>query len=336
MTRAASVIVPTHGRPEKLRKCLDALRRQELPADQSLEIVVAEDGAADAEDATSTRDGDVLRLRLPRVGIAGARNAAIAAATGEILLFTNDDCYPAEDWARQHLSAHARHGDDAMVVGRTDWMAWPNPTVFDGLLRDTSIIFFYNRMRDGETYGFRHFWTCNASVSSRSARAVGGFDERLRPYGFEDIEFAYRVERAGAAGVRYVEAARNVHDHRVRWGDYLNRESCLGRMAACLADVNRACFRALYGDEAPGQLRDEFEAWLALDAGDHVRVEARMAAWCAEPLTKDEGWLTLRDAIEAAHRPIKRRYFRQGYVDGFGLRSERQWETRLALGHSFP
>lgn len=360
MSVVASVIIPTHGRPEKLQRCLAALSCQRLAAGDSLEIVVAEDGATTRSEQVGADGAAVDRLplpdgrsdeerggaeahgpavswlKLPRVGIAGARNAALRAAAGDLLLFINDDCYPDPDWARHHIAAHAAGGDTGMVVGRTDWMDWPSPTVFDALLRETSMIFFYDRMQDGACYGFRHFWTCNASVPARVAKAVGGFDERLRPYGFEDIEFAFRIERAGHGGVRYVESARNVHDHRVGWRDYLNRESCLGRMAACLSEVNPDCFGALYGDEGPDAMRAEFEAWLAMDAVDHDRVAAAIASAVAAPLRNDASWPALRDALEAAHRPIKRRHFRQGFVGGFDIRHDGAWRARLALGHSFP
>lgn len=321
MTATASVIVPTHGRPEKLQRCLHALSMQRLPHNQSIEIIVAEDGAIATGPVEKSFEDGVTQLHMPRVGVAAARNAAMEIATGEWLLFINDDCNPEADWAATHIAAQSRIDGGAMIVGRTDWMDWRDPTVFDGLLRETSMIFFYDQMRDGESYGFRHFWTCNASVPAHVARAIGGFDERLRPCWYEDIEFAYRIERAGYGGVRYVDAARNVHDHRMSWRDYLNRERCLGQMAILLAEVNRDCFTCLFGDDGPAALCEEFEAWLTMDAGDHERIESQIGTWCSGPLPVDESWPLLRDAIHSAHRPIKRRWFRQGFVAGFRSRN---------------
>ena len=45
---SVSVVIPTHGRPILLRRCLAALRHQEYPAER-VEIVVVEDGGPGAE-----------------------------------------------------------------------------------------------------------------------------------------------------------------------------------------------------------------------------------------------------------------------------------------------
>lgn len=333
----ASVIIPTHGRPEKLNTCLDALAQQRLEPGDTMEIIVAEDGAvATAGDQLVTASGNVSRLRLPRIGVSAARNAAIRRAAGEFLLFVNDDCYPDVHWAARHIAAQRRSDSPALVVGRTDWMPWPDMTVFDHLVRDTSMIFFYDTMTDGERYGFRHFWTCNASAPASLVRAIGGFDERIRPYLFDDVEFAWRADQATGDGVRYEASARATHDHRVSWSDYLEREHCLGRMAACLAEVNPECFCAIFGDDDADQMRRDFETWLAIDGGDHARVEAQLAEVVAAPVPNERSWPLLRASLYAAHLPVKRRQFRQGFVDGFDLRGAEQWETRLQLENAAP
>lgn len=332
----ASVIIPTHGRPAKLETCVDRLTNQRLKPGDAIEIIVAEDGAlAAGESEVVSRKGVVKRLGLPRVGVAAARNAAIEHSTGEVLLFINDDCYPDDDWAATHIAAQRRTQSPAMIVGRTAWMAWPDPTIFDGLVRDTSMIFFYNGMRHGERYGFRHFWTCNASIPTSIARDVGGFDERLRPYLFDDVEFAWRVDACAGGGVLYDERAVCVHDHRVSWRDYLERERCLGRMAACLADVNPECFTAIFGYDDSRRMRDDFEGWLGIDAADHRRIESQLAERVAGRLPDTPTWPAECRVLYASHLPVKRRHFRQGFVDGFELRGPESWQRRFEANHVF-
>ncbi|HVD40376.1 MAG TPA: glycosyltransferase [Solirubrobacterales bacterium] len=70
-----SVVVPTRGRPEPLRRCVQALEAQTVP----VEIVVVED--------TEGR------------GPAWARNAGVRRARGEVVCFTDDDCAPEPGWA---------------------------------------------------------------------------------------------------------------------------------------------------------------------------------------------------------------------------------------------
>ncbi len=337
MTHAVSVIIPTHGRPEKLAHCLAALSRQAVPAGVTFEVLVAVDGGAESGGVPECPAPPGTRfLPLPRCGISAARNAAIEAACGDLLLITNDDCYAAPDWIAAHLRAQSLRGAPGLVVGRAAWRAWDEPTVFDGLIRDTSMVFFFDRMTAGRTYGFRHGWGCNVAVPASIARELGGFDERLRPYGYEDLEFAYRVEQAGHGGVFYHPAAAMVHDHRIGWEDYLRRETCLGRTAACLAEVNPACFEAVFGWRDAAEMKAAFESWLQFDAGDHESAENLMREWAGRPLAEVADWPATRELLYGLHLPVKRRCFRTGFVEGFELRDDARWRERLVLGHSFP
>src|SRR4051794_16678635 len=115
MTLQASVVVPTHGRPELLRRCLHELLAQDLdPA--TYEIIVADDGASAATRAivsTIARDADAhgphacVRY-VPvcgRHGPAAARNTGWRAARAPIIAFTDDDCLPAPCWLRAGINS---------------------------------------------------------------------------------------------------------------------------------------------------------------------------------------------------------------------------------------
>ncbi len=128
----------------------------------------------------------------------------------------------------------------------------------------------------------------------------------------------------------------NVHDHRLQWRDYCNREACLGRVAACLAEMNPECFAAIYGQDTPSALRDQFQIWLARDEGDHALTETLLSHWMDRPLAEAGDWPTLRDLLYTLHLPVKRRLFRRAYVEHFDLRHDDQWRARMELGHSFP
>ncbi|MBK8268204.1 MAG: glycosyltransferase [Planctomycetes bacterium] len=316
MYQSVSIIIPTGGRPTKLAKCLAALSRQELPADVSLEVIVALDGG-DAVEFDIPRDSPPHSrfLRLPRLGVAAARNAAIDVARGDLLIFSNDDTYPRRDWVREHLVGQDRRAAPGMLLGETRWITWPNPTVFDGLLRDTSMIFFYNKMKGGQSYGFRHFWTCNASVPMSMVRAIGGFNARIRPVFFEDCEFAFRIEQKFGDRVYFHPGAVNVHDHRITWDDYSNRERLLGRMAVRLAHANADCFEAIYGSAQVQTLAGEFGRWLEMDKGDHERTENALRAWFDRPLDEIKNWQALRELMYVTHLPLKRRLFRDAFIE---------------------
>jgi glycosyltransferase involved in cell wall biosynthesis len=126
-----TVVVPTYGRPAALGRCLQALRRQSIwPA---LEVIVVHDGPADS--APSSSDVIVVETATRR-GPAAARNAGARRATTPFVLFTDDDCVPAPDWA-ERLAAALSNGAE-VVAGRTtsdeNAFARASQVIVDGLM----------------------------------------------------------------------------------------------------------------------------------------------------------------------------------------------------------
>ena len=100
MTAFVSVVVPTFNRPAALASCLDALARQDYPADR-YEMIVVDDGSAPTEAAAIAETATRHRVRLVRQenrGPAAARNAGVREAHGAYIAFTDDDCMPAPGW----------------------------------------------------------------------------------------------------------------------------------------------------------------------------------------------------------------------------------------------
>jgi glycosyltransferase involved in cell wall biosynthesis len=105
-----TLIVPTYRRPADLQRCLESVQRQTL-ADFELIVV---DNASDAQLATRVADFN-LHARVPasyvpepNLGLHNARHAGVRAATGDILVFTDDDATFDPDW----LCAYSRRFDD--------------------------------------------------------------------------------------------------------------------------------------------------------------------------------------------------------------------------------
>jgi glycosyltransferase involved in cell wall biosynthesis len=117
MAPLASIVIPTRNRSSFLARTLAGYTRQR---ERGFEIVIADDGSDD--DTRDVARGfatelDVRYLRRAHVGAAGARNAAIRSARGEILIFADDDRVAAPDFVIDHLAAHT--GDDRrLAVGR--------------------------------------------------------------------------------------------------------------------------------------------------------------------------------------------------------------------------
>lgn len=97
-----SVVIAAHDEARSIGDRVDNLLAVDYPADR-LEIVIASDGSTDETVAEARRRADprVRVLDLPRTGKASALNAAVAASTGEILVFSDANTAYARDAIRQ-------------------------------------------------------------------------------------------------------------------------------------------------------------------------------------------------------------------------------------------
>ena len=96
------------------RPLLDALAAQE---DTGFEVVVVDDGSSDGTAAVAARRGARVVRHRRRRGLAAARNSGVAAARGEIVAFTDDDCLPARGWLGGLRRAWADAGHDVAGIG---------------------------------------------------------------------------------------------------------------------------------------------------------------------------------------------------------------------------
>ena len=105
---AVSIIVPTVNRPDDLRRCLESLMSQSTR--HSIEILVVDNKPASPSSAvTVARQFPSVRLVTEsRPGLSYARNAGIAAATGEIIVTTDDDVVAPGEWIEKLIEPFAR------------------------------------------------------------------------------------------------------------------------------------------------------------------------------------------------------------------------------------
>jgi glycosyltransferase involved in cell wall biosynthesis len=207
-----SIVIPTFNRLARLKRVIACLEAQDYPH-ASFEVIVAADGCTDgtSEHLASLAQGgaSATSLRLVAVegenqGPGGARNRGIAAASGRLVLFIDDDVMPAPHLVSEHVRTHERHaagraGSGVAVLGPMmtppdarllPWVHWEQVT----LERQ------YADMIAGRWQPTaRQFYTGNTSLELAAVRAAGGFDTRFRRA--EDVELAYRL---AANGVRFV------------------------------------------------------------------------------------------------------------------------------------
>lgn len=167
-----SVVVPTYGRPDELRRAIRTVQLQTLT---EWELVIVDDGSPQpvvlAPDVAA--DERVVLIRHPtNLGVSHARNAGIAAAKAPWIAFLDDD----DLWWPGKLSAQLEAAGDQEIgfvftgrlvvnkVGRV--FAVRQPASTDGLTR---ALLGDNVVGEPST----------VMVSRDALSAVGGFDPQL-------------------------------------------------------------------------------------------------------------------------------------------------------------
>ena len=113
-----TVVICTRERPGALARALDSVLAQKYPSFRVLVVDNAPVTEATAEVVRSAaRRGPVEYLKEPKGGLSFARNAAVAAAPGEILAWLDDDEYADPNWLAEVARALADHPEADVVSG---------------------------------------------------------------------------------------------------------------------------------------------------------------------------------------------------------------------------
>jgi GT2 family glycosyltransferase len=166
------------------------------------DVVVADDsGDDDTERLVRERYPRIHYVRGPRRGPASNRNAGAAEASGDWLAFVDDDCQPARGW----LAALRRATDAGSVEVIEGRIVCPER-------RDTPFLHGAENLTGGV------YWSGNLAIQRDLFIRLGGFDEDFTEAAGDDLEFAERIRRSGAAAA-FCPDATVVHPaHRASFG----------------------------------------------------------------------------------------------------------------------
>lgn len=325
-----SVIIPTYQRPAKIAACVAALARQSLDPG-AYEVLVGLDGhdpeaGRAAERAWSEAGGQNLRVvECEKMGLAAVRNRLLEAARGRIMLSTNDDVLAERRFLEAHVRAHAEAGRTVVVSGSSPWVVHEPDRMFDRLIRETSMVFFYPAMDTAEAgadrgrdWGFRHAWGLNMSTPMDAAREVGGFGVYPAKYGYEDNEFAFKLAQKYGAPVLYRPEAVAWHDHRMEPREYAEREYKLGYAAWGFAGQCPECALAMFRRDIRSESESDYSVQYVererQGAAVSMMVFARSAELPAAALDGQHGG-ALREIAYQQHLAMKRWLWRRGLCD---------------------
>ena len=230
--RDLTVIIPTSGRWEVLERTLDALAAQTAPG---FATVVVVNGAS-----VPTALGDRPRLRVLAKADEGpgvARNAGLALANSELVLFLGDDTIPTSDLVERHLRHHAKEpAPELAVLGKVRWHPEVAANRFNRWLEWSGSQFDYAAL-DAESRpgadldaGFGRFYTSNVSLKRAFLEP---FDPAFA-FGYEDIDLGWRLAQKGMV-LRYEPRALALHLHANSLADLHRRFELVGAAEAQMA-----------------------------------------------------------------------------------------------------
>lgn len=198
-----TIVMPTHNRSDVLGRVLRTLESQIAEQRASVEVIVCDDGSADATSEVLALPWSMpmLSMRLAHnSGPAKARNTALAHARGQVVLFLGDDIEPGPGMIAAHIAWHRAHPDrrDALL-GHTTWPANMKTTPFMQFLEQggRALFFDYQDLPRNRPVSGAKFYTCNVSLKRALYEEVGGFDESFPFASHEDLEYGLRLEQAG-------------------------------------------------------------------------------------------------------------------------------------------
>lgn len=227
---AASIIVPSFNRPERLRTCLEALVAL---TGGPYDIVVVDDGSATPLDAICAAFPPYVRcLRQNNAGPAAARNAGAAAALAEFIAFTDDDCRPEPHWIQALIARHAGV-EGRLVGGRVVNLLEHNVYA---AASQSLCDFLYDHF--GAAQGTAPFFTSNNIGCSKTAfLRMGGFDRSFPLAAAEDRDFGLRWRDTPGGELVYAPEAIVGHAHDLSLRSFLRQHANYGRGARHLHKV---------------------------------------------------------------------------------------------------
>lgn len=298
-TLSASIVIVAWRLVDELRECLDSIHESiDAP---SHEVIVVLNGASDATAEVANSHPAVTRVitRQANVGFGAGCNVAASVATGENLVFLNDDTRVDPYWLRSIVAASAQHPVVASLLLN-----------YDGTVQEAGSRLLSHggtvqlgkgaKLEAANESGLLlarpvDYGSAAALLVRRSAfEEVGGFDPIFEPAYFEDVDLQLRLRQRGI-DVWFEPSAKVLHhsgqstraDHWFRqfaanrsgyrfierWTDVLATAPAVDSPLEQLCEVPRQSGRSTEREPLDASLDDsptralviarDYEAWLA-------------------------------------------------------------------------
>jgi cellulose synthase/poly-beta-1,6-N-acetylglucosamine synthase-like glycosyltransferase len=223
--RSVTVVVPVRNRELTIQPLLESL--QKLDYDRNKVEVIVVDGNSTDKTREIVKKYPVKLVVEKRKGLNLARNTGIKCTKGEIVAFTDSDCIVPPNWITK-IVENFKDPQVSCVGGSAKAL----DSDFISQYADNSIVRlmpFFTKREELEKVKpfFRHPAGCNMAFRRKVAEEVGYFDENIQ-YGFDEVEFADRICRAGYKMVLDPDVVV-WHKHRSTFKEFLKQNFQYGK-----------------------------------------------------------------------------------------------------------
>ena len=221
-----SIILITHNRSSSLRRALDALQSQTYPMNL-IEVRVVVDSCIDdtlamLQDYKAPFKMHIIEANCRSVGM--SRNIGAAEATGQLLLFLDDDIEAMPCLVENHGRVH-RERPACAAIDPYPPQLQSRTNFFDVEVRTWWEEKFYQMSKPTHRYTYQDLLCGNLSIDIKLFAGTGGFDSAFGPgTAYEDYEFALRLLKANVPFAVAPDAVGYHYEHETN-----NLDRSLGR-----------------------------------------------------------------------------------------------------------
>jgi glycosyltransferase involved in cell wall biosynthesis len=228
-----SVVICAYNAERTMDACLASLRTLNYP---DYEVIVVNDGSRDQTLTITERHKEVYDAHPegPRLvivnqenrGLSVARNVGAAAASGEIVAYTDSDCVPDPDWLAFLVYKFVRSG--FLAVGGPNFPP-PEPSLVPAAVAVSPGGPTHVLLNDEVA---EHIPGCNMAFTKKALEEIGGFEAIFAAAG-DDVDLCWRLQNRGYI-VGFSPAATVWHFRRNTVKAYLKQQMGYGKAEALL------------------------------------------------------------------------------------------------------